>query len=86
MLLTFNVPGEAALVATTILNGFQSDPRATTPNVQSTNPFGAIHLVGRKRQQVDVVRFDVRRHLAHPLSGIGMEHRAVFFADFANAV
>ena len=76
---------EAAFVASTILDGFQSDPRATAPNVQSTDPFGAVHLVSRKRQQINVVRFDIRRHLAHPLGGIGMEHRAVFLADFANA-
>ena len=47
-------------------------------------PLGAVHLVGRKRQQVNVVRFDIRRHLAHPLGGIGMEHRRSL-ADLANA-
>ena len=31
---------EAALVATTILDGFQSDPRPPPPNVQSADPFG----------------------------------------------
>ena len=36
---------EAALVASTILDGFQSDPRTTAPNVQSTDPFGSVQLV-----------------------------------------
>ena len=61
-----------------------ADPRFFTSDVQRSDSFGTIDLVGRHGEQVDVHCFHINRNLSHPLRCITVKKHPPFTGHLTN--
>ena len=75
----------AALVAAAVDDRFEPHARVLLADVQGADALRPVNLVGRQAQQVDAHLFDVDRHLADGLHGVGVEEDALFLAQLGRS-
>ena len=77
-------PTQLAAISIPSRTARRADARASPADVEAADALGAVHLVARPREQVDVVLLDIRRHLADPLRGVSVEDDVALLAQRAD--
>ncbi len=72
---------EAPLLAAALLQGCQTHTGATATHIECAHALGAVELVTRHGEEIDIVGLDIGWHLPDPLGGIGVEDDALVVAQ-----